>query len=172
MVDERLLDTATRGDRNARGELLRLAQDRWFRFAVSILGDPELARDAVQEAAVRVLERLNRFDRRSTFLTWSLGIVLNVCREMRRQRRHVSIEPGHESGADADPTLERNEAVQHLRLALEHLPERQREAVVLRFFEELSVEETARAMNCAPGTVKATVHQALRAMREKLSGVQ
>jgi RNA polymerase sigma factor (sigma-70 family) len=48
------------------------------------------------------------------------------------------------------------------------LSERQREAVVLRFFEELSVEETAAAMECAPGTVKATVHQALRAMRNKL----
>ena len=45
---------------------------------------------------------------------------------------------------------------------------KQREAVVLRFFEELSVEETARAMGCAEGTVKATVHQAIRALKEKL----
>ena len=55
-----------------------------------------------------------------------------------------------------------------LRRALSDLPERQREAVVLRFFEELSVEETARAMGCAEGTVKATVHQAIRALKEKL----
>jgi RNA polymerase sigma factor (sigma-70 family) len=55
-----------------------------------------------------------------------------------------------------------------LRETLNELPERQREAVVLRFFESLSVEETAAAMNCAEGTVKATVHQALRALRSKL----
>jgi RNA polymerase sigma factor (sigma-70 family) len=52
------------------------------------------------------------------------------------------------------------------------LPDRQREAIVLRFFEELSVEETAAAMNCAAGTVKATVHQALRAMRARLENVK
>jgi RNA polymerase sigma factor (sigma-70 family) len=55
-----------------------------------------------------------------------------------------------------------------LRNALDLLPERQREAVVLRFFEELTTDETAHAMNCAPGTVKATIHQALRSLRQKL----
>ena len=172
MVDDRLLDTAKSGDRQARATLLRLAQDRWFRFAVSILGDPERARDAVQESAIRVLERLGTFDRRSTFLTWSLGIVLNVCREMRRQRRHLSIERGHEEAVDDESAVEQQEAIEHLRGALDDLPERQREAVVLRFFENLSVDETARAMSCAPGTVKATVHQALRAMKQKLGSLQ
>jgi RNA polymerase sigma factor (sigma-70 family) len=61
-----------------------------------------------------------------------------------------------------------DEQRQALRAGLEQLPDRQREAVILRFFEQLSVEESARAMGCATGTVKATVHQALRAMRERL----
>ncbi len=52
---------------------------------------------------------------------------------------------------------------------LADLPERQREAVVLRFFEDLSTEQTAAVMNCAEGTVKATLHQALRKLREKLT---
>jgi RNA polymerase sigma factor (sigma-70 family) len=51
---------------------------------------------------------------------------------------------------------------------LGELPQRQREVVVLRFFEELSVEETAAAMDCAQGTVKATLHQALRALRKRI----
>ena len=46
--------------------------------------------------------------------------------------------------------------------------DRQREAVVLRFFEELSVDQTAAAMECAAGTIKATVHQALRILKTKL----
>jgi RNA polymerase sigma factor (sigma-70 family) len=48
------------------------------------------------------------------------------------------------------------------------LPQRQREALLLRYFEGLSLEEAAAAMGCAVGTVKATVHQALRALRTKL----
>ena len=51
---------------------------------------------------------------------------------------------------------------------LNTLPDRQREAITLRFFEEMSVEETASAMGCAVGTVKATVHQALRALKLKM----
>jgi RNA polymerase sigma factor (sigma-70 family) len=62
----------------------------------------------------------------------------------------------------------RTESAGILHEVLRDLPDRQREAIVLRFFEELSVEETATAMNCAEGTVKATVHQALRALRAKL----
>ena len=55
-----------------------------------------------------------------------------------------------------------------LKQTLATLPDRQREALVLRFFENLSTEQTAAAMNCAVGTVKATLHQALRRLRIEL----
>jgi RNA polymerase sigma factor (sigma-70 family) len=51
---------------------------------------------------------------------------------------------------------------------LDDLPQRQREAIVLRYFQQLSVEETAATMQCAPGTVKATIHQTLRKLKAKL----
>src|SRR5207244_118795 len=75
--------------------------------------------------------------------------------------------PGDHGGrplADAERSEERD----RLRSVLADLPDRQREAIVLRFLEELSVEETAAAMGCAEGTVKATVHQALRSLRQRL----
>ena len=67
-----------------------------------------------------------------------------------------------------DP-LETHESQQMLLAQLDQLPDRQREALVLRFFEELTIEQTASAMGCAIGTVKATVHQALRTLRTKLT---
>ncbi len=143
-------------------------QDRWFRFAVSVLGDSDKAQDAVQESAVRVLEKLHRFDGRSTFSTWSIGIVLNVCREMRRKRRSLRIDDNPEPSFIAEHTLDRDDAIARLRAVLDDLPERQREAIILRFFEEQSVQEAAKSMNCAEGTVKATVFQALAALKEKL----
>jgi RNA polymerase sigma factor (sigma-70 family) len=63
---------------------------------------------------------------------------------------------------------EKTEAAAMVRQLLADLPERQREALLLRFFEDLSVDQTATAMKAAPGTVKATVHQALRALKRKL----
>ena len=77
----------------------------------------------------------------------------------------VALATTAEPAAASDDVVERQESVERLRVAMAGLTERQREAVVLRFFEERSVEETADLMQCAPGTVKATVHQAMAAMK-------
>lgn len=171
-MDERTIEQARQGDRGAQGALLRELQDVWFRMCVGLLGNSEDARDAVQETALRFLKNLAGFRGESQLRTWSLGIAINVCREMRRKERTVEEPmslPGmrrEERGPGASAEVE--EIRSRVRAVLEDLPERQREALVLRFFEELSVEQTAEAMACAPGTVKATVHQAMQALRKRL----
>ena len=178
-----MIDETTRqaqlGDRTAQAKLLRELQDPWFRMSLSLLRDPDRARDATQETALRFLKLLPRFAGNSTLTTWSTGIVINVVREMRRSMAKHDAKGSDDESAGGfadqeaqDPTPDRSashvEQVMLLRAGLDDLPERQREAIMLRFFEELSVEETAAAMDCAPGTIKATVHQALRALRTKL----
>jgi RNA polymerase sigma-70 factor (ECF subfamily) len=152
--------------------LLTALQDVWFRFCLSQLrGDRELAADATQETALRFLKQLASFRGESQLQTWSLSIALNVVREQRRKRQFDALENAQEPlavtprvGAVSEIDEEKALLKQHL----DALPERQREAITLRFFEELSVEETAAAMKCATGTVKATVHQALRSLKERL----
>ncbi len=103
-----------------------------------------------------------------------MGIAINVVRESRRTTGRsrqpgedvVEAQPSPADGPEEAASL--REQRDTVRALLAQLPDRQREAVVLRFFEDLSVEETATAMNCAQGTVKATVHQALRTLRKKL----
>lgn len=146
----------------------------WYRFCLSQLRDPEKAADATQETALRFLKQLSSFRGDSQLQTWSLGIALNVIRETRRkQRGDTSTVDPDDSQLMADDSsvgasLENKEEQSQMRAMLHTLPDRQREALVLRFFEEMSVEQTAAAMNCAVGTVKATVHQALRALKQKM----
>jgi len=178
VIDE-TTQQAQLGERSAQAKLLRELQDPWYRMSLSLLRDPDRARDATQETALRFLKLLPQFKGNSTLTTWSMGIVINVVREMRRSiARHDAVSVETESACgfadqqapDREP-VERASNVEQatlLRAGLNELPDRQREAIVLRFFEELSVEETALAMNCAPGTIKATVHQALRVLRNKL----
>ena len=105
-----------------------------------------------------------------------MGIAINVVREMRRAQAHESakaldrhrLAAPRRGALPPDESAQRRELDDVLRSELNGLSERQREAIVLRFFEDLTVEQTAHAMNCATGTVKATVHQALRALRNKL----
>jgi RNA polymerase sigma-70 factor (ECF subfamily) len=175
-VDQITIEAARRGDRDAQSRLLRALQDPWFRFCLGLLGDPDEARDATQETALRFLRDLARYRGDSSISTWSMGIALNVTREMRRKRRRVGMYHNEQEqaivsqrapDAPSDHSV-RSESRDLLRATLEDLPQRQREAVVLRYFEDLSLEQTADAMGCAVGTVKATVHQALRALRMKL----
>jgi len=174
-LDEKALSAARSGHREALAAMLCSLQDPWYRMSLSLLGDADLARDAAQETAARFVQQLPSFRGDSQLRTWSLGICLNVVRELRRDRRgHLSLEdaaepPGNwDSQPPPDVAAEHAEDCQSLRSVLAALPDRQREALVLRFFEGLSVRQTARAMRCAQGTVKATVHQALRALRRKL----
>jgi RNA polymerase sigma-70 factor (ECF subfamily) len=179
-VEERTLQAARKGDRSALATLLRELQDPWYRFSLSLLGDADRAREATQETGLRFLRTIAAFRGDSQLQTWTLGIALNVVREMRRKGRPIPIE-GQEhlaaggamrrSAAAVSPEEAAGLAEDRRRLhtVLAELPERQREAVVLRFFEDLSVQETARAMKCAEGTVKATVHQALRSMKQRLT---
>jgi RNA polymerase sigma-70 factor (ECF subfamily) len=174
-VIDQTTQQAQHGDRTAQAKLLRLLQDPWYRLCLSLLRDPDRARDATQETALRFLKLLPRFEGNSTLSTWSMGIAINVVREMRRDAqklddadrvREVAATPRVAHSPEQDAVT--GEHASLLRETLNELPERQREAVTLRFFENLSVEETAVAMQCAEGTVKATVHQALRALRSKL----
>ena len=170
-MDEKTIDNARCGDRRAQAQILRELQDPWFRFCLGLLGDGDRARDATQETAVRFLQRLPTWRGDGTLKTWSFGIALNVVREMRRKGATIdpslTAGPGRAGSLPAD-SAERAERSQLLHDALMLLPERQREALMLRFFENLTTQETANAMHCAVGTVKATVHQALRTLRSKL----
>jgi RNA polymerase sigma-70 factor (ECF subfamily) len=176
-VDQATIEAARQGDRRAQGRLLKALQDVWFRFCLSMLRDEDRAADATQETGLRFLKQIASFRGESQIQTWSLGIALNVVREIKRRRtlgddagldQIVSDSAGGGS-ASAEHQAEHREEASALKQTLASLPDRQREALVLRFFQDLSVEQTADAMGCAAGTVKATVHQALRALREKMS---
>jgi RNA polymerase sigma-70 factor (ECF subfamily) len=172
-VDQITLEAARRGDRQAQDRLLRELQDAWFRLCVGMLGNQVDAQDAVQETALRFLRDLPRFRGESSIMTWSMGIAINVTREMRRKKRtNEEINDAQTAAtprvARPDESASQKESHELLRDTLSDLPQRQREALLLRYFEDLSIDDTAAAMECASGTVKATIHQALRVLREKL----
>ncbi|MEO0476092.1 MAG: sigma-70 family RNA polymerase sigma factor [Planctomycetota bacterium] len=160
---------AKTGCNHARAALLREIEDSCYRYCLALLANPDTARDATQETALRVLRSLPKFRGDAAFTTWALGIALNVCREQRRSRRWLALPIGWSS---ADPTpgpveqVDSSEQAGELIIAIRKLPPRQQEAVSLRYMQGLSTSETAQAMRCAEGTVKATLAKALRALRQ------
>ncbi len=173
-----LLTAARRGDERARHTLLERMQDPWYRVCLALLANADAAREATQEAAVRTLRRLGRYSGRhgATVQTWATGIAINVCRESRRRQRRArcwqaldaAAVPAHPADAP-DARACRAEQAQRMRQLIAALPQRQREAIVLRYYEQMNLQQTAAAMGCAVGTVKATTAQALRQLRRQWS---
>jgi RNA polymerase sigma factor (sigma-70 family) len=135
-----------------------------FRAASLLAGDVETGRDAAQEAFARALARWRRLRNQPWAGGWVTTTALNLVRRGLRRRP----EPGPPRSAAATPV---EEAVD-LRRAIAELPARQREAVVLRYLLDLSMEEVAGRMGCAEGTARVHLTRARRALSRHLGGAR
>lgn len=166
-----LLTEAQRGGQAALDQFVRLTQDRVYRLALCRLRRRDLADDATQETFARLLQRLDRWHG-GDGLAWVLAIARNVIREtLRRAGREAKLRLVRPHDGPADPAEASMIGEQHQALwqAIRRLPPRQHEVIALRAFEQLSVERTAAAMRCRPGTVKALMHKAVGNLRKQLT---
>ena len=149
------------GDAHAYEAIVRRFQDRVFRLACVWLYDDQSAADVAQEVFVRGFKGLRSFRFRSAPFTWLYRTTKNVCNEFNRVRKTEQLddEP-HDPGSVPERDVAEYESARRVRRLVEKLPERQREVVLLRIFEDMSVKETARSMGCREGTVKALLHKA------------
>lgn len=164
--DVELLRFFKSGDAAAFDEIVRRFQDRIFRLASVWLYDSQLAGDATQEVFVRSYKGLRTFHFRSAPFTWLYRTTKNVCREFNRVRRTEALldEPG-DNTSNPERQLVDYESARDVRRLVAELPERQREVVMLRIFEDLSVRDTAQSMGCREGTVKALLHKAIKKLK-------
>jgi RNA polymerase sigma-70 factor (sigma-E family) len=141
-----------------------------IRLAVVMLGDRPAAEDVVQEAFCGLYRRWDRLDDPGNALRYVRSSVLNGCRSVLRNRGRLRPRPGgsQPGGADTAESAESaalvGEEHRAVLAALRRLPGRQREALVLRFYLELSEAEIAQSMGVSQGTVKSTVSRALAAL--------
>ena len=180
-VDDReIMARLAAGDREALAPLMELHYRRLYRIALAYLRQREDALDVVQEAFVRAFQAAPRWDGAAAG-PWLSRITVNLAidRWRRNRRRADTFTPLAEddhtaSLADKSPApdgrLHAREVGERLQAALGRLPERQRAVVVLRHYQELSLEEIAQALGMSLGTVKSSLHRALQRMRLSLAG--
>jgi RNA polymerase sigma-70 factor (sigma-E family) len=142
------------------------SQVRLRRTAYLICGDWEHASDIVQEALIRVYVAWPRIEHKGGVGSFARRCVVNVAIDMGRRRSSTELPTLHEvmdrpTGA-ADHDIPAREALID---ALRDLAPRQRACVVLRYFEDLSVEDTAHLLGCSEGTVKSQTARALDSLR-------
>ena len=178
--DRELMERLARGDREALTPLVDRHQRRLYRIAVGYLREREDALDVVQEAFVKVFQAASRWDGSADAGPWLSRVTVNLSidRWRRNKRRGQTFSPLVEGDhldvlADHRPAPDRGvegrESGERLAVALRALPERQRAVVVLRHYQELSLEEIATTLGMSLGTVKSSLHRALHRMRDTLT---
>jgi RNA polymerase sigma-70 factor (sigma-E family) len=140
------------------------------RLAFVLTRDRDLAEDVAQEAFARLIARLPSLRDPDAVEAYLRRCVVNLCRKhwrrMARERAFLRREGWAMATRTAtQPDVARREALQ---VALDRLAYRQRAALVLRFYEDLSEKQTAQALGCAVGTVKSLVFRGLLALREEM----
>lgn len=142
-----------------------------IRLAFLLTGDRALAEDLVQDAFVRLVGRLRHLREPNAFGAYLRRTIVNLATSHFRHRR---VERAYLERLAAAPTVVANandELDETMHRALLELPRRQRAAIVLRFYEDLSDVQTAEVLRCSAGTVRSLVSRAMKGLREELEGV-
>jgi len=165
-----LIRRAMNGDAAAWEPLMRIHQEAVFRLSYLLLGDPDDAEDVAQETFLRAWNRIESFDPARRLQPWLLSIASNLASNHRRSAgRYLSalmrtfrISPPIESIEERN--IKHMQAVE-LWKAVRTLNERDQKIVYMRYFLDLSVAETAEALNIAEGTVKSRLSRSLDKLR-------
>ena len=166
-IDEDLVRRFQKGEQRAFEDFVKRHQHRIFRLCTNFVRPEVDPADACQEVFVRAYTGLPRFRFGAKPFTWLYGTAKNVCRELNRKVRSNSLPIGELELAapESDATTPNFKVIKAL---VQQLPERQRDVVLLRMFEDLSVAETAASLGVRPGTVKAHLHKAVANLKSAL----
>jgi RNA polymerase sigma-70 factor (ECF subfamily) len=187
-TDADVIARSKRGDHQAFRVLVERYQGRAYRLALRVLRNEEQARDAVQDAFLKVYGSLAKFEGRSGFYTWLYRLVMNVCLDIKRrdrsgrqveweEERSLEIAQGAEALApgSVDPEaaspaaqLERAELREVMLRAVEALPEAARRTLELREVDGLSYAEIAEVLGVPKGTVMSRLFYARRRVQSAL----
>lgn len=136
-----------------------------YNTCLGMLGDPDDARDAMQETFVQVYRSLSGFRGQSAFCTWVYRIAINKCLDMVRRKPRHRTEPLDWFREAAAPTRDHT-IEQKVRQTILRLKPDQRAVLVLFHFQQLSYTEIAEALGCSLDLVRTRLHRARKAFRE------
>lgn len=179
--DAEMVRRCLHGDNAGFDELVGAYQRQVYCFCYRMLGDADEAADAAQESFLKAYHALARFRQGSSFLTWVLKIASNTCIDRSRARmRHpkLALEELVDDGGmlpSDDPSPEdsalRGESDRTVREAVLRLPERNRAALVMFYYNGLSITDISAALGRPMNTIKSDLRIAREMLRRKLEGV-
>jgi RNA polymerase sigma-70 factor (ECF subfamily) len=177
MEDTALVDAFRAGDEEAFVEIVDRYKTRLMRLAQSVVHNEDDALDVLQEALIKAYRGLASFRGTSALYTWLYRIVMNQAIDFVRRRPSVTIEstsdmlrelPDTRGMAEPDRETLNTELRETIFAAIDRLPRKHREVILLREVEGLSYKEIAEVVGCNEGTVMSRLYYARERLRNQL----
>lgn len=171
-----------KGDREAFSEIVEIYKNGVFQLCYRMLGNRHEAEDIAQEAFLRAYVNLNSFNQNLKFSTWLYRIATNLCIDRIRKKKPDYYLDAEVSGTEGltmysqissdeplpETELESLELHETVQKEILKLPEKYRTPIVLKYIEELSLNEISDILDLPIGTVKTRIHRGREALRKKL----
>jgi len=166
--DQRLLESAKRGDAEALERLIVQTRPDLRRYAARYCATSSDAEDAVQESLVILFRRLPTLRGLGAYSGWLVQIIRRECQRLARKMLHQEVPLDEVTERQYLITRTDIELRLDIAMAIQSLPDIYREVIVLRDFEELTVKEIAARLLLVPETVKTRIHRGRQMIREHL----
>ncbi len=177
--DSDLVLACLAGENSAFDELVRRYQKQIFNYCCHLLGNGDDASDATSEAFIKAYDGLECFRYGAPFAPWIYKIARNCCLDKKRaqsRQRTISLETQLESGwqpSDELPMPEQQVETgidnDRLKKAIDNLPEKYKNVIVLKHFQDLEIKDISQVLGIPEGTVKANLHRGRKLLRGILS---
>ena len=168
-TDMQLIEEVRQGQRASYSELVKRHQRGLLRLSMRFMKDTDVAQDVVQDAFIKAYEKLNLFEGRSSFKSWIYQIAVNTARNKLRENRYdfSNIDDVQLSvSATAESGMVHRAVSEIIQSEVDRLPFKQKTALVLRVYEDMSFAEIAEVMECPYDTAKANYRHALLKLKE------
>lgn len=163
MKDQHLVHKAKKGNWQAYLDLALVLKNLLYNKALSLLGNEHDAADAVAEALVKGYDSISTLRQPQHFQTWLVRILINTCIDIQRKRQKTVFLHNltEESILSSTPVY----ADSDLQTQLMNMDEKYRTVLVLRYFEDMKIDDIANLLDVPPGTVKSRLYWALKKIR-------
>ena len=177
-LSKEIIEACRSGDRVAFRALYDLYKDRVYSIALYFFhGDPAAAGDVTQQVFLKLMTSIHQFRGDAEFSTWLYRLVVNACMDAARSRRPDAVTSdrsrmeGFAAPGSQEEDYARAQMANSVRAAVSALPPKFRIAVLLRYFDELSYEQMAKALHCSMGTVASRLSRGHKMLAERLKSL-
>jgi len=168
--DFRLIQKARSGHSMAFGKLVEKYQDQILNLVYDFTGDYNTAKDIAQDVFLKVFVKISSFEGKSSFVTWLYRVTINTCLDELRKTKKKSFlffSDYDEVEKIEDKSFADDSKVPDIELKMDKLSKQQRTAIILRYYNDMTIDEISQIMECADHTVRTHIYRAIEKLKKR-----